>query len=371
MTRPRVLWVSRTRYRLPLSPALERKWGALAAQLELRVLGASADGSHGDGTFVLVSPFPLARLTGAAFWCTLPFRVAALLRSFRPDAVVTQSPYEAAAVLVAARLTGSGPRIVTDVQGDWRTATRLYGSPLRGALSPVADALAAAVLRRVDAVRTISPYTSALVRAAGVEPAAEFPTFVDLDRFTEPEPAPAPDTPTALFVGVLEPYKNVDGLAAAWRLVASRLPGARLNVVGEGSRADVVRALVAEHPDSVRWTPRLDTAGVAAAMDDATLLVLPSRSEGMGRVVIEAFCRARPVVGTRVGGIADLVEHQVTGVLVEPGSAEALADELVGLLDDPQQARRLGDAARERVRPWLQTPEEFALRTRALIEGAG
>jgi len=370
MTRPRVLFVSRTRYRLPLPPALERKWGALAEQLELRVLGASTDGGRGDGTFLLVPPFRIARLTGAAFWLGLPVRVARLLRSFRPDAVITQSPYEAAAVLLARRLTGSRVRLVTDVQGDWRTATRLYGSPLRASLSPLADALAAAALRRVDAVRTISPYTSSLVRAVGVEPAAEFPTFVDLERFTEREPVPPPDVPTALFVGVLEPYKNVDGLADAWRRVAAQLPEARLHIVGRGSREHVVRRLLGEHGDSVRWTPRLDTAGVAAALDEATLLVLPSRSEGMGRVVIEAFCRARPVVGTRVGGIADLVEDGVSGSLVEPGSIEALGDELLHLLGDPARARVLGETAHERVRPWLQTPEAFALRTRALVEGA-
>jgi glycosyltransferase involved in cell wall biosynthesis len=368
MSRPRVLWVGRTRYALPLSPALARKWGALAAELDLRVLGTSAGGGRGDETFVLVPPPPVA--AGAAFWLALPFRVARLLRSFRPDAVVTQSPYEAAAVLLARRLAGPSARLVVDVQGDWRTATRLYGSPLRGLLSPVADAVAAAALRRADAVRTITPYTSRLVRALGIEPAAEFPTFVDLDRFTEREPVEPPERPTALFVGVLEPYKNVDGLADAWRLVVSRLPDARLHLVGQGSREEVVRALLAEHGESVRWTPRLDTAGVATALDEATLLVLPSRSEGMGRVVIEAFCRARPVVGTRVGGIADLVEDGVNGALVEPGSTEALADELVRLLGDPERARRLGGAARAGVEPWLQTAEEFARRTRALVEGS-
>ena len=367
MTRPRVLWVSRTRYRLPLAPALERKWGALGELLDLRVLAASADGGRGDETFVLVPPPRARRLAGAVFWVSLPWRVAWELRRFAPDAVVTQSPFEAAAVLLARRLTRSRARIVADVQGDWRTATRLYGSPLRGAIAPVADGLAAAALRRVDAVRTITPFTSRLVRELGVEPAASFPTFVDLDRFVERDPVDPPDRPLALFVGVLEPYKNVDGLAEAWRLVAARLPDARLHLVGEGSLEGVVRMLLREHGDSVSWTPRLDTAGVAAALDAATLLVLPSRSEGMGRVVIEAFCRARPVVGARVGGIPDLVEDGVDGLLVEPGSAQELADALVRLLGDLPLARRLGGAARERVGPWLQTAEEFAERTRALV----
>ena len=104
-------------------------------------------------------------------------------------------------------------------------------------------------------------------------------------------------------------------------------------------------------------------------MDEAALLVLPSRSEGMGRVVIEAFCRARPVVGTRVGGIADLVEDGVNGVLVEPGSNEVLAEALERLLGDRRLARELGIRAHAGVQPWLQTPAEFASRTRALVDG--
>jgi glycosyltransferase involved in cell wall biosynthesis len=360
--KPRVLFVGRSRYRLPLSATLAQKFGALGRELHVRVLASSADGGGGDDTFHLVRT-----RSGAAFWLTLPFRVARELRAFRPAAVITQSPYEAAAVLLVRRLANVDARLITDVQGDWRTATRLYGSPARGLLRPLADGVAAAALRRVDAVRTISPFTTRLVRELGIEPAGSYPTFVDLDAFTRRPPVAPPPVPVALFVGVLEPYKNIDGLADAWTDVVSRLPDARLHVVGRGSRASVVEELVARNP-SVEWTHELDGEGVAAALDAATLLVLPSRSEGMGRVVIEAFARARPVVGTRVGGIADLVEPGVNGVLVEPGSRRALADALVELLGERERAAELGRTARTAVEPWLQTPEEFAAKTRALVE---
>lgn len=364
MTRPRILFVARTRYRLPLNDSLAQKWGALRDVADVRVLASSADEGRGDDTFVLVPAEG-----GLRFWLRLPFRVARQLRAFQPDAVVTQSPYEATAVLLARRLARVPARLVTDVQGDWRTATRLYGSPARAALRPLADGIAAAALRRVDAVRTISPFTTRLVRELGIEPADSFPTFVDLEAFDRRPPVPAPPEPTVVFVGVLEPYKNVDGLADAWRRVVARMPGARLHVVGRGSREEVVRRLLEDEPASVRWSPQLDAAGVATALDEATLLALPSRSEGMGRVVIEAFARARPVVGTRVGGIADLVETGVNGVLVEPGDTGALADALVELLGDRERAAELGRRGRDGVERWLQTPAEFAARTRALVDG--
>src|SRR2546423_851175 len=97
-----------------------------------------------------------------------------------------------------------------------------YRLPLEPNLRRKVVALEA--MRRVDAVRTISSYTSGLVRDAGVEPAAEFPAFMDLERFLGPT-APLPEQPAALFVGVLERYKDIEGLAQAWRLAAPRLPG--------------------------------------------------------------------------------------------------------------------------------------------------
>ena len=80
-----------------------------------------------------------------------------------------------------------------------------------------------------------------------VEPSAVFPAYMDLEPFLGP-PEPLPERPTALFVGVLELYKNIDGLAAAWRLAAPRLPGAQLHIVGRGTRAEVVEALVRDLP---------------------------------------------------------------------------------------------------------------------------
>lgn len=347
--------VGRTRYRLPLSESLQRKFDALAELMDVRVL---ASGNGGDATFELVAP---RRLDGARFWAGLPARIARELVRFRPDAVAAQSAYEAAAALAGRAAVRKKTPVLVDVHGDWRTSTRLYGSPLRRALSPLADRVALAGLRRADAVRTVSPYTTGLVRDVGLEPEDVFPAFMDLDPFLGP-PRPLPERPQALFVGVLELYKNVDGLADAWRLAAPRAKGAALRIVGSGTRTDVVERLVAELPEQATWTPQLETDEVAAALDEATVLVLPSRSEGMGRVVVEALCRGRPVVATRVGGIPDLVRDGVNGILVEPGDTAALADALLQILTDREGAERLAASARGSAEPWLATPEEYAAR---------
>jgi glycosyltransferase involved in cell wall biosynthesis len=85
-------------------------------------------------------------------------------------------------------------------------------------------------------------------------------------------------------------------------------------------------------------------------------------------VIIEAFARARPVVASRVGGIPDLVRDGENGLLVEPGDTPALADALALVLSDRELAARLADGARLRAFKWMQSPELFADRMRALVD---
>ena len=366
--KPRLLIVGRTRYRLPLDDNLERKFSALGATLDVRVLGTAQPGSVLQAPmFRLVPRRRPSFLDGALFYLTLPRLLAAELKAFRPDVVLAQSVYEAGAAMLAKAFARSDAPVVVDVHGDWRTATRLYGSPLRRLLSPLTAQVSRGALRRADAVRTISDFTSALVRREGIEPASVFPAYVDPSTFVEREPCPPPSEPRALFVGVLERYKNVDGLVAAWRDVARRVPNARLLFVGSGRERALVEALVSELPETVAWHERLPQAEVARALDESTCLVLPSRSEGLPRIVIEAFCRGRPVVGARVGGIPDIVRDGENGLLVQPNATGALADALVRVLTDRPLAERLGAGARASAADWLQTPEQYAARIHELV----
>jgi glycosyltransferase involved in cell wall biosynthesis len=360
--RPRVLFVSR-RVETPLPEGERRKWDAVREELEFRILAAG----KADGTEFPLFPEP-ALLAGPAYYATLPARIVRELRRFRPQAIVAQGAHETAAALAARRLAGLETVVIADVHGDFRAPTRLYGSRLRGVLSVVADRTATTALRRADGIRTVTAYTTALVRELGLEPADEFPAYMDFESFLQAPPAPLPDRPQALFVGVLERYKNVDGLADAWRRIAPEVPDATLRIVGTGALAPLVQRLVADLPGQTSWAPRLSQPEVAAALDESTCLVLPSRSEGMGRVVVEAFCRGRAVIGSRVGGIPDLVEDGANGLLVEPGDTAGLAEAVRRVLTDRELAERLGHGAHSSAGLWTIAPEEFARRIRALVE---
>ena len=367
---PRVLFVGRARYRLPLDPWLAKKWDAVEAELDYRILGAAEAGSplRAD-RFRLSAPARPRPLDGILFHLRLPFRVQRELRAFLPQVVVAADPFVGAAVLAGRLLARSRVPVVVEVHGDWRTFTRLYGSPSRRLIARAADGLARLALHRADATRALSRFTSSLVEEVRGRPAdAVFPTYSDLSAFKARPVAELPERPTALFVGALEAYKNVDGLAAAWRRVVARMPVARLVVVGTGSRRAVIDALVRDLPGHVEHRPQLEPDEVAAALDAATLLVLPSWPEGLGRVVIEAFARGRGVVATDAGGIPDLVRDGVEGILIPRADEDALVEALLRVLTDRGLAERLGAAARARYADWDSTPAGFAVAYRALVD---
>jgi glycosyltransferase involved in cell wall biosynthesis len=364
--KPKVLFVSRERFRLPLAGAQKRKWDAVASVVEHRVLAAAAPGSPtNDEHFRLVGKAPL--LDGPLFYLLLPLRIARQLRAFRPAAALVQGIHETTAFLVARRLAGVDTKVILDVQGDWHEATRLYGSPLRRLLNPLNDALAAPAVRGADAVRTVSTQTTGLVRALGVEPAAVFPSYVDAEAFLVRPPVPLPERPRVVFVGVLERYKAFDTLVEAWRRAAPRVPDAVLHVVGDGTMRERAERLVRDLPEQTEWSVRLSSEEVAAAMDDAWVFCLPSRSEGLPRVALEAACRGRAIVGGDRAGIPDVVRHEQNGLLVDPDDADGLADALVRLLSDRTFAERLGAAARRTGEEWGVTPAQYAAKVEALV----
>ena len=358
---PRVLFVGRGRLSLPLAPWLQRKWDALAEVLDLRVLNAGT--GNGDARFRLLPD------SAAGFYPRLPFEVARSLRAFPAEVIVASDPYVGVAARVGRTLARSRARLVVEVHGDPRTFTRAYGSPARKLVSLPADAVARSGIRHADATRALSGFTSSLVAEVTGHPAtACFPTYSDLGAFRDPPLVPVPEARRVVFVGALETYKNVDGLAAAWRRVAERCPDAILTIIGLGSRHAVIDQLLADLPLQVEHHLELAPGEVATQIDAARALVLPSYPEGLGRVVLEAFARGRMVVGTDGGGIPDMATDGVDALLIPRADTAGLVDALVRVLEDRELAVRLGAAARATYAHWDQTVTDFANAYRTLVD---
>lgn len=172
-------------------------------------------------------------------------------------------------------------------------------------------------------------------------------------------PAPAGGAPGAhwVFAGRLVREKGVDELLAAARLLPSR----RLRVCGGGPELPRLRR---EAPPNVTLLGPLSVEGVAAELRAAGAVAVPSRwPENQPYAVLEAQMAGRAVVAARVGGVPELIDDGVDGLLVPPGAPRALADAVEALLADPARGARLGNAARARVLadnapdPWLDRVE--------------
>jgi len=150
------------------------------------------------------------------------------------------------------------------------------------------------------------------------------------------------------YVGRLVPEKGVDVLLAAFAQVAEALPNTRLLLVGDGPARDTLW----RQTHDLGLGQRVIFAGpqhdVVPFYLLADVIAIPSRYEPFGNVAVEAMAGARPVVASRVGGLADTVLDGECGRLVPPEDPEALAEALSWVLDVPQRSRELGRNGRQR-----------------------
>lgn len=171
---------------------------------------------------------------------------------------------------------------------------------------------------------------------------------LDVDRYQAPEVQSAAKG-AVVFLGRLCYDKGIDVLLEAWAAVTKQRPSARLVLVGSGDQT----AYQAQ-AQALGLADRISFAGyqsdVRPWLKGAAAMVLPSRREGAGYVLIEAMAAALPVVASRLECIEEYVEDGQTGFLTPPGDAAALTDALVKILSDEGLARRMGEAGLNRVR---------------------
>jgi glycosyltransferase involved in cell wall biosynthesis len=211
----------------------------------------------------------------------------------------------------------------------------------------------------MDQLIAVSQMVERKLQAEGrtTAPVTRIYNGVDLSRYEQQEacctlPEEYGMEPGSQLVGVvarLEPEKGHPTLLEAWPRVLRRVPDAYLLIVGEGSRREGLEAQARELRVAHRvvFTGRRDDVpAVTAALDVA---VLPSYREAQGLSILEAMALSRPVVASNVGGIPEMIEDGVTGLLVPPHDAEALAGAITRLLRDHPYADTLARAGHDLV----------------------
>ena len=167
------------------------------------------------------------------------------------------------------------------------------------------------------------------------------------------KPAVYRGPPRLLCIGRLIPIKGHLVLLRAFAAALERVPELELWIAG-----------------SVRFLGHV--APIQQAIEDAAIVVVPSMGEGFGMVALESMERARPVIASAVGGLVDIVEDGVSGLLVPPGNVEALRDAIVELATHRKRAARMGAAGRRHVVDWFadeRTVDRTELLYLSLLDG--
>lgn len=194
--------------------------------------------------------------------------------------------------------------------------------------------------RKVDAFITPSEFTKSKLVEGGV---AAKKVHVK-PNFVHPDPGRGQDNGHyALYVGRLSDEKGLRTLATAWRHLGRRLP---LKIVGDGPLAPLVQSVSAAS-DAVQWLGPLPPEQVLAVMKEAAVLIVPSEwYEVFGIVIAEAYAVGLPVIGSKIGGIASLIDHGRTGLLFEPGRVEDLMAKVDWMLSRRERWRMMRREAR-------------------------
>lgn len=373
-----------TRYSQPLNVTTEKKFRALKSLGDLFVIGFSQDlrlrrfTEHARLYLLPALPLPVLRyaemfVLGSLLACWLIVR-------HDVQVLVAQGPYEGFAAALAKKITGwLGHKVVLLVEshGDFEESVfmqrrvslpRLYHFLMRRT--------ARFTLRQADLLRAVSHSTrKQLERWVPGKPLSQFVAWTDIEVFLRAGAnARDPSIQEVLYGGVLISRKGVHHLINAFVRVAEDFPHASLVIVGHEENKTYAAELKRQIERSglngrVQFVGEVPQAELAAWMRRACVFVLPSVSEGLGRVVVEAMATSTPIVGSNVGGIPEMVENGVTGFLVPPGDEGALAERIHWILQHPDEACEMGRCAHALAKRLFST-EAYVEGYRQIFEAA-
>ncbi len=336
------------RYTRPLDQSQARKWQRLCDDLGVEIHVTSFAPGLRPQHFVEHAHFtqwpalPFAPLRWLTAWLVAPPLVLWLILTRDVEVLVAHDPYIGGAAALTkglARLCGRRVALVVETRGEMDKG--LFGQrrmPFESFWRFIMRRVARYSVSRADALRAISAATRRQVRAIDEDkPLCSFMSWTDSQVFAQVvAERPVSQRNEILFAGVLIPRKGLHFLLEAFACVQAELPQARLRLAGDAANRDYaahLRRQVAELQltEHVIFEAHVPQEQLAQRMAGARVLVLPSQSEGLGKVIIEAMLCGTPVLASEVDGIPEIVEEGVTGYLVPPGDVDALAERMLHL----------------------------------------
>lgn len=373
-------WISSARYSQPLDAASSRKWQLMSglSDYEIRVIGFAASARprcfQQHVHFYLLPLLPTSLLRYLTIFSLGQLLLILLALRYDCAIIVAQSPFEGAigaAAKIFVRWLGRRTKLIIENHNNFEEDVFLQRSiPLKGLYRALMLKTARFAFGRADALRVISSLTAERARHYAPElPQARFMTFSDTEVFLQTQRRlPVNQAEDIVYAGVLIPRKGAHHLLSAFAQLDR--PRARLHLVGGAENADYAKQLRRQAAelgisDRVCFAGAVSQAELARYFGGARAMALPSLSEGLGRVVVEAMLLGTPVIGSRVGGIPDLITDGENGYLVEAGNEAELTAALRKIYEADVAA--MGDKARAFAEDFF-SPEKYVEGYRRLFE---
>jgi glycosyltransferase involved in cell wall biosynthesis len=206
-------------------------------------------------------------------------------------------------------------------------------------------------VKNVDAIISVCKQSSREIVDNGFsrDILVEIPNGVNTQKYCNKTHQDRKKLKTITYVGRLDGYKGVDYLLNGFKTLLSKIDTVRLIIVGTGPDETHLKYLAQELEIQEHVLFKGKQENIAAILDETDIFVLPSLSEGMSNVLLEAMACSLPVVATAVGGNSDLISDRYNGILIPPQDSLSLCEALVELLNDDGLTRALGNAARKTV----------------------
>lgn len=285
----------------------------------------------------------------------------------RLDVIVTYDPLVTGPLGYLIRLL-TGARLIVEVNGvytnphAWINSDRRYALGTRLKLA-YAKLVIPALLNRADGTKLL--YREQLGGFRRLHPRNRYFCFHDFVATAEFK-ADRPSEPYVLFVGHPWYLKGVDLLIQAFRQIAGEFPEYRLKIAGFLPERVHFASLYEGEP-RIEFLGPFHQDGIIDLMSRCALFVLPSRTEAMGRVLLEAMASRKPIVAASVDGIPTYIKDGATGLLFRAGQAGDLAAKMREILANPTLARRLAENGYAYVRQHL-SEERYMEAFRGMVE---
>jgi glycosyltransferase involved in cell wall biosynthesis len=243
----------------------------------------------------------------------------------------------------------TGTKLVILIPGPPTGAYSFHPGLMNRIKSCVAKFYVPWILRRADGLRLLFPGQIDELPEGHFPPAFIFPDFAAVSAVPSlPQGEAGKDARYALFLGHPFERKGVDVLIKAFQRISDRHPEICLKIAGYCADLSPYRELAAGNP-RIEFLPGQPHEKAMELMAGCTFFVLPSRAEGVPRVIMEAMAARKPVISTRIHGTPYLVGEGLHELLVEPDDVEGLASKMELLLNDPDLARRAAEEGFRRI----------------------